>query len=50
MVLKQISSIECMLFISEGTVRRFAERILGIGHVHPFKGRNGCYSEVSDYN
>ena len=48
MLAKPVDEIARMLFVSDRTVHRYAERFLVTGHVHPFERRNGCYCKLSD--
>ena len=48
MLAKPVDEVARMLFVSDRTVHRYAERFLVTGHVHPFERRNGCYCKLSD--
>ena len=48
MLAKPADEVARMLFVSDRTVHRYAERFLVTGHVHPFERRNGCYCKLSD--
>ncbi|XP_065891697.1 uncharacterized protein [Dysidea avara] len=45
---KPVDEVARMLFVSDRTVHRYAERFLVTGHVHPFERHNGCYCKLSD--
>ena len=45
---KSVDEVARMLFVSERTVQRYAERFCVTGHVDPFARRNGCYLKLSD--
>ena len=48
MLAKPADEVANMLFVSERTVHRYAERFLVTGHVIPFERRNGCCCKLSD--
>ena len=48
MLAKPTDEVARMLFVSERTVHRYAERFLVTGHVHPFEGCNSCCCKLSD--